>query len=81
MTDHRNEEPGRSEDPLPRDLPDQQTYEGDDPWDVNPQSIAREAGKKASPTDPSADVPDTDEGGTGRQPEPGDDEGPQESPA
>ena len=32
--DHRNEGPGENGDPVPRDLPDQQAGEGDDPWEV-----------------------------------------------
>ncbi|EKX62383.1 hypothetical protein Sipo8835_21030 [Streptomyces ipomoeae] len=61
MTDHR-EGPGENADPVPRDLPDQQAGAGEDPWEVAP------AGGDTDEDDASAaDVPDTDEAGTGRQ--------------
>jgi len=45
--------------PVPRDLPDQQVREGEDPLDVPPPN---------APEDESdTGVPDTDEAGTGRQ--------------
>ncbi|MFJ9147708.1 hypothetical protein ACIRP7_06465 [Streptomyces sp. NPDC102270] len=59
--DHRNEGPGENGDPVPRDLPDQQAGEGEDPWEV-----ATVPGGEPG-TDESEDVPDTDEAGTGRQ--------------
>ncbi|MFI7498389.1 hypothetical protein ACIBVL_07680 [Streptomyces sp. NPDC049687] len=55
MADHRDEGPGENGTPIPRDLPDQQADAGEDPWDVNELQ------------EPDADVPDTDEAGTGRQ--------------
>ncbi|MDX2999531.1 hypothetical protein [Streptomyces scabiei] len=36
MTDHRLEGPGEHPDPVPRDMPDQQAHEGEDPWEVAP---------------------------------------------
>ncbi|WP_055491008.1 hypothetical protein [Streptomyces sp. TP-A0356] len=54
MTDQQPEGPGEKADPIPRDMPDQQAHEGEDPWDVRPG-------------EDDADVPDTDEAGTGRQ--------------
>ncbi|MET8227085.1 hypothetical protein ACWERY_23860 [Streptomyces sp. NPDC004082] len=62
MTDHRMEGPGETGDPIPRDLPDQQVQEGEDPWDVAP--FAQEADDE---DESGSDVPDTDEAGTGRQ--------------
>jgi hypothetical protein len=68
VTDHRLEGPGENGDPVPRDLPDQQAGEGEDPWEVAPTRAADE-----DDGDPATDVPDTDEAGTGRQgaPRPG----------
>lgn len=34
MADHRDEEPGESGAPVPRDMPDQQAHDGEDPWEV-----------------------------------------------
>ena len=34
MTDHRDEGAGESGAPVPRDLPDQQAHEGEDPWEI-----------------------------------------------
>jgi hypothetical protein len=70
VDEHRDEEPGRSADPVPRDLPDQQTREGEDPWDVptgpsGPQET--EDASRGEGADENADVPDTDEAGTGRR--------------
>ncbi|WP_338894587.1 hypothetical protein WBG99_01840 [Streptomyces sp. TG1A-60] len=62
MTDHRLEGPGEHGDPVPRDLPDQQANEGEDPWEVAPTRAADEDDE-----DRDDDVPDTDEAGTGRQ--------------
>ncbi|MFJ4466559.1 hypothetical protein ACIP2X_03465 [Streptomyces sp. NPDC089424] len=65
MTDHRHEEPGRSPDPVPRDLPDQQAAtDEEDALDVPPSGKDRaDEGAQGD----AADVPDTDEAGTGRQ--------------
>ncbi|MFR0355470.1 hypothetical protein [Streptomyces sediminimaris] len=50
---------GRDGEPVPRDLPDQQVREGEDPLDIPlPPGEEDEAG---------GEVPDTDEAGAGRQ--------------
>ncbi|GAA3309203.1 hypothetical protein [Streptomyces cinereospinus] len=72
MTDHRHEEPGRNPDPVPRDLPDQQADPGgEDPWEVSsagPDRAAEDAEDAGDGArDETADVPDVDEAGTGRQ--------------
>ena len=51
MVDRRDA--GRSGGPVPRDLPDQQVGEGEDPLDI--------------PLPEGTDVPDTDEAGAGRE--------------
>jgi hypothetical protein len=57
-------------------MPDQQADAGEDPWEVAPGLAARESGTDADSDaaddgatgpDGAADVPDTDEAGTGRQ--------------
>ncbi|WP_128374638.1 hypothetical protein [Streptomyces cavernae] len=58
MNDHRLEGPGEHPDPVPRDLPDQQTDAGEDPWEVSPAETAAGIDE---------DVPDTDEAGSGKQ--------------
>ncbi|MFE0178440.1 hypothetical protein ACFWZ2_39640 [Streptomyces sp. NPDC059002] len=61
--DERNPpSPGRDGAPLPRDLPDQQASDGPDPWDVDEETAAT-----GNAPDSDDDVPDTDEGGTGRR--------------
>lgn len=45
--------------PVPRDMPDQQADAGHDRWEATPRNPAED-------TDDGADVPDTDEAGTGR---------------
>ncbi|MER5748703.1 hypothetical protein [Streptomyces sp. NPDC002088] len=60
MADQRPEERGESGPPVPRDLPDQQAREGEDPWEASPEGAQAE----------QPDVPDTDEAGTGRRGEP-----------
>ncbi|MGV9560080.1 hypothetical protein [Streptomyces sp. NPDC003401] len=73
MTDHRLEGPGENGTPVPRDLPDQQADGGEDRWDVAPARPDGNPGKSDDPDDAGtgpdadADVPDTDEAGTGRQ--------------
>ncbi|MBV7694578.1 hypothetical protein [Streptomyces sp. TRM70350] len=76
MTDHRHEEPGRGPGPVPRDLPDQQAVpDEEDPWEVSSAEgdRAAEAAKQAEGAEgaekdrAAADVPDTDEAGSGRQ--------------
>jgi hypothetical protein len=52
MNDHRRKR--QDGEPVPRDLPDQQAVEGEDPWDAAPDTA-------------DGDVPDTDEAGTGRE--------------
>jgi hypothetical protein len=42
VTDHRLEGPGENGDPVPRDLPDQQAGEGEDPWEGAPARRAAE---------------------------------------
>ncbi len=59
MADDRREAPEQNGGPVPRDLPDQQANEGEDPWEVSVEP-ADEAGE-------DDDVPDTDEAGTSRQ--------------
>ncbi|MBG0850734.1 hypothetical protein I2W78_02405 [Streptomyces spinoverrucosus] len=67
MTDHRHEEPGRSPDPVPRDLPDQQAVaDEEDPWEVTSAEEA-EGAKSTGKGRAAADVPDADEAGAGRQ--------------
>ncbi|MEF9908267.1 hypothetical protein [Streptomyces sp. P9-A2] len=70
MTDHRHEGPGENGQGIPRDLPDQQAGEGEDPWEVAPgveeDMAAGEPGQDAS-GERQPDVPDTDEAGTGRR--------------
>ncbi|MEI5524879.1 hypothetical protein WB401_20595 [Streptomyces brasiliscabiei] len=66
MTDHRLEGPGEHADPVPRDLPDQQAHEGEDPWEVAPSSATGDD-RDDETADEATDVPDTDEAGTGRQ--------------
>ncbi|MEU0742667.1 hypothetical protein [Streptomyces sp. NPDC006134] len=76
MTDHRLKGPGENGAPVPRDMPDQQADAGEDPWEVAPgPTIPREgtdgdddrADGRGADAAESADVPDTDEAGTGRQ--------------
>ncbi|MDK1342272.1 hypothetical protein QNO09_02865 [Streptomyces sp. 378] len=71
MTDHRLEGPGENGEPIPRDMPDQQADDGEDPWDVAPRFTGTgkdDRGESDDETDePAGDVPDTDEAGTGRQ--------------
>ena len=94
MSDYGSRTPEENDGPVPRDLPDQQVREGEDPWDVAPAVTGgrREGSDEDAPesedtdTD-AADVPDTDEAGTGRQGAPHtstvhpEDPGPEESPA
>ncbi|MFI5675182.1 hypothetical protein [Streptomyces cellulosae] len=81
MDDHRDEGPGENGVPVPRDMPDQQAHDGEDPWEVGSGGAqgdtvdtaeAADAGGTGASTptdsDESADdVPDTDESGTGRR--------------
>ncbi len=57
MADDRREGPGESAEPVPRDLPDQQTDAGEDPWEVPAEQV--------DDSTTEDDVPDTDEAGTG----------------
>ncbi|WP_326756486.1 hypothetical protein OH738_02775 [Streptomyces hirsutus] len=65
MTDHRHEGPGENGQGIPRDLPDQQAGEGEDPWEVAP-GVDEESDPDAA-AERQPDVPDTDEAGTGRR--------------
>ncbi|MEU8790410.1 hypothetical protein [Streptomyces sp. NPDC048643] len=83
MSDELPQAPGETPHPVPRDMPDQQAHEGDDPWDV----VSGQDGPEVSEDEPATDVPDTDEAGTARQGAPRSDTvhpehpGPEESPA
>ncbi|WP_329342374.1 hypothetical protein OG866_39815 [Streptomyces sp. NBC_00663] len=50
---------GPDGEPVPRDLPDQQAGQEEDRWDADPELSEED--------EADADVPDTDEAGTGRQ--------------
>ncbi|MFA3878304.1 hypothetical protein ABS735_32420 [Streptomyces sp. MMCC 100] len=82
MSDHRHEGPGENGAPVPRDMPDQQAGDHDDPWEAaaptREQREQRQGLEDEGPegdgeaagdaeTGPATDVPDTDEAGTGRQ--------------
>jgi hypothetical protein len=58
--EHRKGEEGG---PVPRDLPDQQAREGEDPWEAAPGADAWDGAA-------DEDVPDADEAGAGRQGDP-----------
>lgn len=73
MADDRHEAPGRTGEPVPRDLPDQQANGGEDPWELPVESD--------DDTGEADDVPDTDEAGTGRQGAPGSGSAQTEHPA
>jgi hypothetical protein len=66
VTDHRLEGPGEHEDPIPRDMPDQQANESEDPWEVARTRVTDDE-RDEDADDDTADLPDTDEAGTGRQ--------------
>lgn len=69
MTEHRLEGPGENGDPVPRDLPDQQAGEGEDPWEAAP------ARREAENTDDDAEATDGDaDDTTGPEDEPTPDE-------
>ncbi|MEV2212151.1 hypothetical protein AB0H86_11965 [Streptomyces sp. NPDC050997] len=70
MDEHRSEGPGENGEPVPRDLPDQQAHEGEDPWEVGDGSArgdTLDTTEAEEPDEAAADVPDTDESGTGRR--------------
>ncbi|CAM5366615.1 hypothetical protein SALBM311S_02386 [Streptomyces alboniger] len=73
VDDHRSEGPGENGEPVPRDLPDQQAHDGEDPWEVGAGSArgdtidTTEPDDSENPDEAAADVPDTDESGTGRR--------------
>jgi hypothetical protein len=50
---------GQGGGPVPRDLPDQQVREGEDPLDIPVPDVEAE--------EPDGELPDTDEAGTGRR--------------
>ncbi|MFD6291614.1 hypothetical protein [Streptomyces sp. NPDC060205] len=93
MSEYGTRTPEENEGPVPRDLPDQQVQEGEDPWDVitppepGPDEDADGDGDAGGRAKPETDVPDTDEAGTGRQGDEGtstvhpEDPEPEESPA
>ncbi|MEV5313275.1 hypothetical protein [Streptomyces sp. NPDC052610] len=87
MDERRDEEPGRGAGPVGRDLPDQQVSEEEDPWDVPMGPSGPESTHRTEDDAASADVPDTDEAGTGRRGDQRADTvhpehpGPEESPA
>ncbi|MFI6335661.1 hypothetical protein [Streptomyces sp. NPDC050535] len=60
MTEYRPEGIDANTDPVPRDMPDQQVQEGEDPWDLDPAA-------DPSKDEPATDVPDADEAGTARK--------------
>ncbi|WP_328752424.1 hypothetical protein OHT57_43190 [Streptomyces sp. NBC_00285] len=65
--DHRLEGPGENGTPVPRDLPDQQAHEGDDPWEVGEGRARGNTVDTTETGEAEEDVPPTDEAGTGRQ--------------
>ncbi|WP_031046493.1 hypothetical protein [Streptomyces sp. NRRL F-5650] len=82
MSDHRHEGPGENGAPVPRDMPDQQAGDHEDPWEAASPTREQREGRQGPATDgpeddeeaagdaetgPAADVPDTDEAGTGRR--------------
>jgi hypothetical protein len=68
LTDYRDEAPGETGAPVPRDMPDQQAGKDDDPWEV---VSTRPDGDDPHDEAADADLPDTDEAGTGRPGRPG----------
>ncbi|MFD9392763.1 hypothetical protein ACFWBB_19225 [Streptomyces sp. NPDC060000] len=64
MAAQHPEGPGGNGAPIPRELPDQQASQGEDPWDIGGSEPSGEASEDVPEP---ADVPDTDESGTGRQ--------------
>ncbi|MET9824814.1 MULTISPECIES: hypothetical protein [unclassified Streptomyces] len=82
MSDHRHDEAGENAAPVPRDMPDQQAGDHDDPWEAaaptreqrehrqgleNERPDGGDTDDKAADAGSADDVPDTDEAGTGRQ--------------
>ncbi|WP_329273718.1 hypothetical protein [Streptomyces sp. NBC_01451] len=53
--------------PVPRDMPDQQTGADEDPWEVDDPSTAKGADGRPDQEVPDPEVPDTDEAGTGKR--------------
>lgn len=53
--------------PIPRDLPDQQATDDEDPWDAVGTEMRSALDERADPEIPDPEVPDTDESGTGRR--------------
>ncbi|GHA61429.1 hypothetical protein GCM10010372_71460 [Streptomyces tauricus] len=93
MSEYGTRTPEENDGPVPRDLPDQQVQEGEDPWDVvtppesGPSEDSDGAVEAAGGEKAGTGVPDTDEAGTGRQGESStstvhpEDPEPEESPA
>ncbi|MEW2048243.1 hypothetical protein [Streptomyces sp. NPDC005476] len=75
MAEQRSGGTGESSAPIPRDLPDQQAGQEEDPWDIGDSEQPEEISEEAQ------DVPDTDEAGTGRQGAPHADIGQSDHPA
>ncbi|MFG2309228.1 hypothetical protein ACGFS9_11240 [Streptomyces sp. NPDC048566] len=69
MSDDLPRAPGETPHPIPRDLPDQQARDGDDPWEV----VSGEGG-------PATDVPAADEAGSARRGAAGEDSAPSADP-
>ncbi|MCT9078203.1 hypothetical protein [Streptomyces fulvoviolaceus] len=64
MTDHSDEGPGESGAPVPRDMPDQQAHDGEDPWEIGAgraQGDTVDTTEAAEAAESAADVPDSDE--------------------
>lgn len=66
MTDRRRDDDAETGTPVPKDLPDQQASDDEDPLDVRgpgaPEELAQE--------EPDESLPDMDETGAGRRGEP-----------
>ncbi|WP_053752099.1 hypothetical protein [Streptomyces sp. MMG1533] len=68
MAEHRDEGSGENGVAVPRDLPDQQAHDGEDPWEVGAGGAQGDTVDATDTTEAEPDdVPDTDEAGTGRQ--------------
>ncbi|WP_405651412.1 hypothetical protein [Streptomyces sp. RK9] len=62
MSEQKPPSVGEDGPPVPRDLPDQQASDQEDPWDPDD-----DAARTGNAPDTHDDVPDTDEAGTGRR--------------
>lgn len=64
MTDHLDEGPGENDAPMPRDMPDQQAHDGEDPWEIGAgraQGDTVDTTEAAAAAESADDVPDTGE--------------------